>query len=164
MRLVDGEIQVIPYGNAMNDIYSGAQDIQAADSTAWKALDKNGNFVAPGTAGTLKLDFQLIAEALAHKQTVESPYADKAFWSVAAKSGLTVPARLKALGLMPDGDAASYDSRGHLWMRNLGERLPLRGGYWSNGARAGAFSLDLLNPRSHVAASLGFRAAFFGDL
>lgn len=177
LRLVDGEIQVIPYGNAMNDIYSGAQDIQAADSTAWKALDKNGNFVAPGTAGTLKFDFvadpgtsgggkdfQLIAEALAHKQTVESPYADKAFWSVAAKSGLTVPARLKALGLMPDGDAASYDSRGHLWMRNLGERLPFRGGNWFDGASAGAFSLGLSHPRSGVLASIGFRAAFFGDL
>ena len=122
------------------------------------------DFVAdPGTSGGGK-DFQLIAEALAHKQTVESPYADKAFWSVAAKSGLTVPARLKALGLMPDGDAASYDSRGHLWMRNLGERLPIRGGDWINGADAGAFSLILRDPRSYVSTSIGFRAAFFGDL
>ena len=95
---------------------------------------------------------------------MESPYADKAFWSVAAKSGLTVPARLKALGLMPDGDAASYDSRGHLWMRNLGERLPVRGGNWTDGAGAGAFSLRLSNPRSSVYTDLGFRAAFFGDL
>lgn len=173
LRLVDGEIQVIPYGNAMADIYSGNNDIQSASSSLWKALNKDGNFVAPGSAGTLKFDyiadpgtsgggkdFQLVEGNLAHKQTVESPYADKAFWSVAAKSGLAVPVRVKALGLMPDGDANAYDNRGHLWMRNLGERLPIRGGGWGTGADAGAFSVHLDNPRSYANGGVGFRPAF----
>lgn len=177
LRLVDGEIQVIPYGNAMADIYSGASDIQGASSTLWKALDKDGNFVAPGSAGTLRYDyvadpgtsgggkdFQLVSGALAHKQTVEAPYADKAFWSVAAKSGLTVPVRAKALGLMPDGDAAAYGNRGHLWMRNLGERLPIRGGDWLIGADAGVPTLNLYHPRTDSYGDLGFRSAFFGNL
>lgn len=173
LRLVDGEIQVIPYGNSMADIYGDTKDIQAANSTLWKALDANGNFVAPGTSGSLKYDyvsapgasgggkdFQLISGNLANKQTVEDPYADKSFWSVAAKSGLTVPARVKALGLMPDGDANAYDNRGHMWMRNLGERLPIRGGRWTDGADAGVFSLNLHNPRSYSGGDLGFRSAF----
>ena len=42
--------------------------------------------------------------------------------------------------------------------------MPIRGGNWNNGANAGAFSLNLNNPRSNVSTSLGFRAAFFGDL
>lgn len=173
MRLVDGEIQVIPYGNAMADLYGDSKDIQAAGSTLWKALDANGNFVAPGTAGSLKFDyvaapgtsgggkdFQLISGNLANKQTVESPYADKAFWSVAAKSGLAVSARLKALGIMPDGDANAYDNRGHMWIRNLGERLPIRGGYWGVGSSAGVFALHLNYPRSYAGGSIGFRSAF----
>ena len=65
---------------------------------------------------------------------------------------------------MPDGDAEAYDNRGGHWMRNLGERLPLRGGDWPDGASAGAFSLNLGGPRSDVITRVGFRAAFFGDL
>ena len=178
LRLVDGEIQVIPYGNAMADIYADAsKDIQGPSSTLWKALDKDGNFVAPGTAGSLKYDytadpgtaytgkpFQLIAGALAHKQTVDSPSGYQMFTATAAKSGLVVPIRAKALGLMPDGDAEAYDNRGGHWMRNLGERLPVRGGGWRHGANAGASALNLSNPRSGASGYLGFRAAYFGNL
>lgn len=175
MRLKDGEIQVIPYGNAMADIYSGAQDIQAADSTAWKALDASGNFVEPGSAGTLKWDYtttpsansgniQLVAEALAHQQDSDNAYGYKKFGTLTAKNGLTVPKRAIALGLFPEGDDASYDNRGGFWFRNNGERLPYRGGIWDGGANAGAFALFLGNPRSFVGTSVGFRVAYYGDL
>lgn len=182
MRLVDGEIQVIPYGNAMADIYSGAQDIQAADSTAWKALNANGEFVEPGSAGTLKWDytttpseneenieenienFQLVAEALAHQQYSNNTYGYKKFGELTAKNGLTVPKRAIALGLSPEGTNTDYDSSGGLYMRNNGEQLSCRGGCWSGCVYAGAFALNLLCPRSYVYPSVGFRVAYYGDM
>ena len=51
LRCVDGEIQIIPYGNAMkSDCNMGA------NSTEWKAIKPDGSLVAPGTVGTLKID------------------------------------------------------------------------------------------------------------
>ena len=50
-RLVNGEIQIIPYGNSMKSDCS-----MGADSTEWKAIMPDGRLVEPGTAGTLKID------------------------------------------------------------------------------------------------------------
>ena len=49
-------------------------------------------------------------------------------------------------------------------MRNLGERLPLRGGCWDGGAHAGASALYLDRPRSDAYGYFGFRAAYYGNL
>lgn len=175
LRLMDGEIQIIPYGNAMADLYTGDQDIMKADSSEWKAINSSGEIVEPGSANTLKWDyttdamsgsaFQLVADALAHHQTSDTNSGSAQFGTLVAKSGLTVPERALALGLFPDesGDAA-YDNRGRFYFRNNGERLPFRGGYWDHGAGAGVFALNLNYPRSNVPAYLGFRAAYFGDL
>ncbi len=52
LRLFDGEIQVIPYGNAMRfDCNMGV------NSTLWKAIRADGSFVAPGTNGALKYNY-----------------------------------------------------------------------------------------------------------
>lgn len=40
------------------------------------------------------------------------------------------------------------------------ERLPIRGGNWNNGSRAGVFALNLHNARSLSYSTLGFRPAF----
>ena len=176
LRLKDGEIQVIPYGNAMADIYTGAQDIMKDGSSLWKAINEAGEFVAPGSANTLKWDYtgtpaansgsiNLIKTALAHKQTDDTPYGSKKFGALTAASGLTVPARAKLLGLFPEGTSdADYDNRGNFWFRNNGERLPIRGGRWSNGANAGVFALDLSDPRTGTNGNLGFRVAYYGNL
>ena len=39
------------------------------------------------------------------------------------------------------------------------ERLPIRGGNWSNSSRAGAFALNLNNSRSNASTNIGFRPA-----
>lgn len=39
------------------------------------------------------------------------------------------------------------------------ERLPIRGGNWNNGSRAGAFALNLNNARSNSNTNIGFRPA-----
>lgn len=46
------------------------------------------------------------------------------------------------------------------WFNPVGERLPLCGGGWYNGAHAGVFGLDLGDPRSNANWHRGFRSAF----
>ena len=38
--------------------------------------------------------------------------------------------------------------------------LPLRGGNWNDGAGAGVFALNLMEPRTDSLSNVGFRAAF----
>jgi len=39
------------------------------------------------------------------------------------------------------------------------ERMPIRGGNWNNGSRAGVFALNLNNARSNANTNIGFRPA-----
>jgi hypothetical protein len=48
------------------------------------------------------------------------------------------------------------------YVRNYGERMPIRGGYWDYGAGAGLAALNLDYARSDVDNSLGCRPAFIG--
>ena len=48
---------------------------------------------------------------------------------------------------------------GYVWY-NTGERMPIRGGGWSNGANAGLGALHLNTERSGSAPNIGFRFAF----
>ena len=166
LRFVDGEIQIINNGNAMNHDCN-----MSPTSTEWRAIMPNGTLVAPGTAGTLKWDYttatptssstaiHLIAGNLANQQANDTPNGRQAFGSLVARSGVAIPPLLHALGLFPADPAAEYTNNGHFWFRNNGERLPIRGGDWSNTSSAGVFALNLHNPRSHVGTHLGFRAA-----
>ena len=85
-------------------------------------------------------------------------YASILAWkSLTAKSGYTVPELMKRAALYP------YDAtnpKGYLTVRNYGERLPIRGGYWNDGANAGLFALGLDRARSNSYSRLGFRPAF----
>jgi hypothetical protein len=160
LRLQDGEIQVIPYGNAMKDIYTGAQDIQAATSLLWQAILEDGTFVNPGTDGTLKWDWLNSKITLSKTVTVGSTTSRQTNFELLAKDASvgSISQRLKGLGLYPaDADGYLGDN---VWMANSGERLPFRGGGWDDGASAGVFALSLINARSDVIADLGFRPAF----
>jgi hypothetical protein len=53
---------------------------------------------------------------------------------------------------------------GGLWVRNYGERLPLRGGFWTYGVGAGLAAMTLHDRRSTSHHNIGFRPAFVGDL
>ena len=52
------------------------------------------------------------------------------------------------------------DTQGGIWVRNYGERLPIRGGSWGNGSGAGLAALDLGYARSNSSTNVGFRPAF----
>ncbi len=175
LRLNNGEIQVIPDNNAADNTVS-----HAAGSEAWKAILQDGSLVAPGTADTLKVDNTTAGDSTTTSHDiggdlkintvvanqmyvpggqVDYGYSQTLFETIAAEAGVTIPDLLKALALFPLDASHGGDN---VWVRNYGERLPCRGGCWSNGADAGVFALNLFDPRSCVLTGLGFRAAFVG--
>ena len=78
-------------------------------------------------------------------------------WRAMTKSGSYVSNQaMKRLLLEPAGALP----QGRIYMRNFGERLPYRGGYWSDGANAGLAALNLGNSRVLTSTYFGFRPAF----
>ena len=163
LRTINGEIQVIPYGNAMKFDCN-----MSATSAEWKAIKPDGTLVAPGTAGTLKYDGESASGGIRINTAVEfkptgDGYYTKAFGTIAAKTGVNIPAMLKGLGLAPISDF-TYGN-GLTWIRpQEAERLPIRGAGWGDTSGAGVAALNLNNPRSISYGGVGFRAAFYGKL
>ena len=56
------------------------------------------------------------------------------------------------------------DDNDFFYMRNKGECLAYRGGYWNNALRAGVFYLNGSNARSSLNISTGFRSAYIPEL
>ncbi|MCW8200777.1 hypothetical protein D8B23_20880 [Verminephrobacter aporrectodeae subsp. tuberculatae] len=157
LRLNEGEIQILPNNDAADNTKS-----QSADSAHWRAIRaSDGALVAPGTAGTLKYD---AATAVTDYDTQAAILSDSktnptnpggngyntrnTFKSMGVKAGLTVPAIAKALGLYPIADSNLGDDG--FWMCNHGERLPLVGGGWQDGSRAGVFARAFCGSRTRM--------------
>ena len=157
MRLVDGEIQIIPYNNAAMQIS------QSATSTLWKAILQDGTLAEPGETGTLKYDaetdtpsgIRINTEVV--NETSEDASVDKTFGTITAAEGVTIPTLLQTLALAPIDSQHGADK---LYVRNAGERLPSRGGYWYFTSNAGVFCLYLILSRSYSSNDRGFRSAF----
>jgi hypothetical protein len=148
MRLVDGEIQIIPN----NDIAASTSlTDNSASSTLWKAILADGSLVAPGTADTLKLH-----STAPFLRTTTNNGAISSFTWNNVTADVTVPDLLKQLALFPN----TSSHIGSLWFNSSGERLPRRGGSRSNADNAGLSALSLNDARSYVITSLGFRPAF----
>ena len=164
LRLKEGEIQVIADNNAAAGVDMGAS------STLWKAINKDGQLVAPGSANTLKLDYTAapgtsgvkgvckLVTTLTYQQTVEEVYSQGEFENMTADSSITVPEVMKALCLYPSGDKENCGD--YIYMKNIGERLPFRGGSFANTSSAGVFALYCYSPRTASSYSVGFRSAF----
>lgn len=155
MRLMNGEIQIIPYANCM-----AADASMGASSTLWKAIAADGTLVEPGTAGTLKYNYvsghiQLTSGDI----TPEDTWRGDTYQNMTLDSALTVPEIAKALLIYPDEPGGDYGGDGH-YMNNSGERLPLCGGYWNSTSYAGMFYVHLYNPRSGSSTNFGFRSAY----
>ena len=155
MRLMNGEIQIIPYANCM-----AADASMGASSTLWKAIAADGTLVEPGTAGTLKYNYvsghiQLTSGDI----TPEDTWRGDTYQNMTLDSALTVPEIAKALLIYPDEPGGDYGGDGH-YMNNSGERLPFCGGGWYSASGAGVFGVSLLSPRSSSGADFGFRSAY----
>lgn len=154
MRLVDGEIQIIENANIFDPTVSNA-----ADSSAWKAIMPDGTLVAPGTSGTLHYDWISGKITLTAAASTDTTGRGTEYTALGLASGLTVPELAKALLIYPDEPGGDYGGDYH-WANASGERLPICGGGWHNGASAGVFGVDLDDARSGVGGRLGFRSAF----
>ena len=158
-RLVNGEIQIIPYGNSMKSDCS-----MGADSTEWKAIMPDGRLVEPGTAGTLKIDRTSASDSTLRintgvtTQTTDSNDTSVPFKDTAAVSGVSIPKILIAAGFFPD---SGQKAPGRFWARNNGERLPLRGSGFRNTSYGGVAALSLDLARSYVYDDVSFRSAFY---
>ncbi len=150
LRLVNGEIQIIPNNN------NAAVNV----GTDWRAILPDGSLVPPGTSGTLTWDIPLnasysddnVTQVLAApilRTTRQSPpagwdsaapdqdYAVGVWSSVTAESGVSVPAIVRALLIFPPNGF-----KGVLRVRPYGTRLAARG-VWPSEAVPGAATLDL---------------------
>ena len=143
LRLMKGQIEVIENNNAAMPVD------MSASSDLWQPIP------APGVCGDMRF-------AVEDGTVILSNVGESEGWSGCAwrdlQEDIDTPELMKALALDPE-DAASGDS--WLFVDTEGERLPIRGGGWSNASNAGVFALNLSNPRSHVGANIGFRAAFY---
>lgn len=156
MRIVDGEIQVIPYANCMDpDVSLGA------NSTAWKAISAEGELVDPGTSGTLKYDY-LSSKITLTTDTVTddgSTSRGTGYTALGLKSGLTVPELAKALILYPDEPGGDYGGD-YRYVTLAGERVPDCGGAWYRTGSAGVFYVSLDYTRGNSSTGIGFRSAY----
>ena len=161
MRINAGEIQVIKDNDAALSSCN-----MTASSTEWKAMLQNGTLVTPGTANTLKYDAVgangtgavTINTVVSSALTDESNGAGVNYRDMQAKSGVTVPALAKILGLYPSDTSKPL---GYFYLRNSNERLPIRGGDYADAGTAGLFALSLYDRRTTRNRYVGFRPAFF---
>lgn len=155
LRINNGEIQIIPYGNSMkSDCNMGA------DSTEWKAIMPDGSLVEPGTAGTLHYDY-ISSKIVISNSTTSTFNQNIAFGSLAAASGVNIPQIAIAAGLIKDS-ADTYDTTAHRQYINTdGERLPFRGSGFTYPSFGGGACLYLSHPRSGVGYSVSFRSALY---
>jgi formylglycine-generating enzyme len=173
LRLMDGEIQVI------TDNDSALNIDESAGSPFWKAIDVKGQLVAPGSPSTCKYDG--LAPGNSHLPAARIPggvflntvisrpqytgetrggdhaYIIMPFQQMTCAAGITPPVLLKELGLYP----ASPDlNNENLFVRNYGERIPLRGGSWFDNKAAGLWELYMRDSRDFIYPDIGFRSAF----
>ncbi|SHI00210.1 Sulfatase-modifying factor enzyme 1 [Sporobacter termitidis DSM 10068] len=172
LRLVDGEIQIIPDNDSAMNVD------ESEKSPLWRAVDTSGNLVAPGSPNTYKYDgvnpgspddtAPLVPGGVRLGTSVRQPQytgprtdADYFAWTMMPFRSMAADVAphvlLKALGLYPLSERLGGDN---FFVRNYGERLPLRGGSWLDGASAGLWELYLRDSRSWIFPDVGFRAAY----
>ena len=163
MRLVEGELQVIPYANSIL-----ATCDMGVNSTMWKAIDADGNYVEPGSTGTLKLDYVSSHWRWTTGDLTSQSDSNRnaAFASTDCASGVSDSAKrlLRSLTLLPEDSDTDYGGDYFYANNGAAERFPYRGGDWYTGATAGVFYTNLGHARSNSITSFGFRSAFYGTL
>lgn len=170
LRLNNGEILIIPNNDAAD-----FNNSISFDSSLWKAVMQDGTLVAPGTVGTLKLDYSVddpndgrgttefyLSDKLEHQQINSKRFGYKPFADLSAKSGVEIPEIIKALALFPT-DKTGYGEQ-QIWMVNDRDTIALRSGKWDSGDLSGVFRLRLGDRISDASSSIGFRCAYYGKL
>lgn len=168
IRLVKGELQVIPYNNAASPDCD-----TSATSSEWKAINAAATswtdlFITPNGQGTtpnsIKLDYVSSHWQWATSITSQADSSrSAAFASTTFGNGVTDFCKmyLHAMALAPEDSDTDYGDD-VFWANNgADERCALRGGRWHDGADNGVFALSFGSPRSNVRANIGGRPAFY---
>ena len=164
MRTVYGELQILANNNGA-DKSKG----QGASSAEWMAINgSSGALITPNgsgtTSGSIKMAY--VSSKCQYSTTMSGQSTDGrncSFEDVNCDASIGADAQLllQALGMLKyDSSAGAYEGDWFYWNNGEAERCFIRGGYWSNGARAGVFNSRGLYPRSISGAYIGFRSAF----
>lgn len=165
MRIVAGEVQVLADNNAADN----TKDVSNT-SSQWKAIDgATGALITPTFTGTIA-GGDYVATTANSVRYATSGTSNYTLVRASGSSfeGMTNPGTTpvgatalqlcKQLGLYP---VAGSGLGGDYWGLDVtGERIPLVGGYWTNGAVSGVFALTLDSARSSVPGMLGARPAY----
>lgn len=153
-----------PYGvcDLVGNVWEWVDQFKIVDGQIICTLDNDpsiaeANWIAQAAfydnaTGTPKLNSQVVS------QSDGSQYSYNILNSSVTKDASYVLSELmRRLGI----EHAAPSSTGAIYVRNVGERLPVRGGYWIGGSNAGPAALSLNVPRSYSYSDVGFRSAFF---
>lgn len=134
LKLADGQI-IMPIDN----------DFMANESE-WKRFD-------------IYVDFEDMVPVFSNAVTNQDYDGDR--WSdIKVRDGVVVDELLLKAMIIPPDQHDMSDIKGYFWADNCGERVPLRGGTWYNGADAGLGALNLFFARSYSNGNIGFRPAY----
>lgn len=164
IRLVRGELQILPSNNAASQKYSLEES-----SGDWRAINgKNGNMILPdghgSTPDSVKLDFINGRWTFITDQITSSldDFRFCNFADVTTDGSVCDKAKelLYSLTCLPtssftDGNVAFYANNG------ADERIPFRGGRWGQGLNSGIFKSCFDDPRSYSGDAVGFRSAYY---
>ena len=169
IRLVYGEIQVIPWNNAADP------DVDlSATSAQWKAIKASASswedlFITPNgqgtTTGSVKLDY--VSSHWQWDTTITSKEDSNRialFYLTTAASGIGATAKLylQAMALLPEDnqEGDTYGADNFYSNNGVEELLAIRGGLWNHGIGAGVFEVDFRCKRSDVSSYYGSRTAY----
>ena len=109
------------------------------------------------TGGAPKLSDAVVNRLGTIGDNTNGGYSANEAFNVMTKAGTYVSNQLlKRLLVEP----STVLPKGRVYMRNFGERLPVRGGAWGYGSDAGLAALSCLNSRVLTYTTVGFRLAF----
>lgn len=176
LRLLNGEIQIIPQATAMMH----GKEAYAKESHRWRAITTKGDYAAHGERDTYKVDSLFVGDSEERDHAIGAPvisteitnraylgedvtgnqaYVECRFSDLKTQSGLCTPEQLKQLAILPDEFCTKED--GIFVARNYGERIAVRGGKAGSCDRAGLNALHFYNPRFYDgSATIGFRSGY----
>lgn len=166
VRLVNGEIQIIPQNNASDPTLD-----QGEESTEWRAILQDGSLVAPGTEGTLKYNTtnqdgsgNVLIDTVVTGQSDGSTYASQKFKIMSAASGVQIPPILRHLCLAPLSTGYPYKDDYYLVKVTDGSsRCVCRGGTYRRASGAGVNAAYIMNSWQSISDEVGFRTAFIPE-
>lgn len=172
LRIVDGEIQIIPDNDSALNID------ESAASPYWRGITPAGELVSPG-GDTYKYDGErdgsdaktsaIVPTGVRLNTRIEhwqytGPERDGDYGytcmpisQLGCAEGLSAHPLLIKLGLYPP---EGHESQELIFARNNGERMAIRGGSWYDGETAGMFHLYTRDSRKFIFPDIGFRCAF----